>query len=213
MHHHPTGSEMPSPAFLEAQLDALLSEDSTDLALTLQLFSLYHAMARRFMRQAFNQTDPQVSPLRGQGQVIALLKQRDGLSTREMAELMDIRTASLNELLVKLEGKGLIERCKSESDGRVTITRLTDAGRAINQTPFLSEMSNYYAGLTDQEKRQLITLLSSIEQAAQASPENDGDTSGCPFAEPALSRHPWSKMRDYINAHRLQAEGEGEDEA
>ncbi|MEE0705563.1 MAG: MarR family transcriptional regulator [Adlercreutzia sp.] len=212
MHHHPTGSDMPSPAFLEAQLDALLREDDIDLALTLQLFSLYHAMARRFMRQALNQTDPHLSPLRGQGQVIALLKQRDGLSTREMAELMDIRTASLNELLVKLEGKGLIERCKSESDGRVTITRLTDAGRAVDQMPFLSEMSNYYAGLTDREKQQLITLLSSIEQATQetSESENDSDASGCPFAESSLSRHPWSKMRDYINAHRLGVESGSE---
>ncbi|WP_304426575.1 MarR family winged helix-turn-helix transcriptional regulator [uncultured Adlercreutzia sp.] len=208
MHYHPTSNDIPSSAFLESQLDAILSEDDIDTALTLQLLSLYHLLARRFMRQAFSQTDPHSNPLRGQGQVIALLKHRDGLSTREMAELLDIRTASLNELLVKLESKGFIERCKSESDGRVTIARLTETGRAIDQMPFLSEMSSYYDALTDEEKQTLLTLLASVEQAAHDVPDSDDETMGFPCVGPSMPRGPWSKMHDYINAHRLGAKGD-----
>lgn len=197
---------MPSEAFIESQIDALVREDDIDLALTLQLFALYHSIARRFLRRAMSHGScAHSNPLRGQGQVIALLKQRDGLSTREMAELMDIRTASLNELLVKLEAKGLIERCKSDTDGRVTIARLTEAGRAVEQTPFLNEMSGYYAELTEEEKRALITLLSRIEEAAENGADNadEGDAEG---TEDMFNRPPWSKLRTYIQAYGMTGE-------
>lgn len=207
MHPPIDGSPMPSEAFIESQIDALVREDDIDLALTLQLFALYHSIARRFLRRAMSHGScAHSNPLRGQGQVIALLKQRDGLSTREMAELMDIRTASLNELLVKLEAKGLIKRCKSDTDGRVTIARLTEAGRAVEQTPFLNEMSGYYTELTEEEKRALITLLSRIEEAAESGASNadEGDIAG---AEDMFNRPPWSKLRTYIQAYGMTGEG------
>lgn len=206
MHPPIDGSPMPSEAFIESQIDALVREDDIDLALTLQLFALYHSIARRFLRRAMSHGScAHSNPLRGQGQVIALLKQRDGLSTREMAELMDIRTASLNELLVKLEAKGLIERCKSDTDGRVTVARLTEAGRAVEQTPFLNEMSSYYTELTEEEKRALITLLSRIEEAAESGTEDavDGDTEG---VEDMFHRPPWSKLRSYIQTYGMAGE-------
>lgn len=206
MHPPIDGSPMPSEAFIESQIDALVREDDIDLALTLQLFALYHSIARRFLRRAMSHGScAHSNPLRGQGQVIALLKQRDGLSTREMAELMDIRTASLNELLVKLEAKGLIERCKSDADGRVTVARLTEAGRAVEQTPFLNEMSSYYTELTEEEKRALITLLSRIEEAAESGADItvDGDTEG---VEDMFHRPPWSKLRSYIQTYGMAGE-------
>lgn len=206
MHPPIDGSPMPSEAFIESQIDALVREDDIDVALTLQLFALYHSIARRFLRRAMSHGScAHSNPLRGQGQVIALLKQRDGLSTREMAELMDIRTASLNELLVKLEAKGLIERCKSDTDGRVTVARLTEAGRAVEQTPFLNEMSSYYTELTEEEKRALITLLSRIEEAAESGADNTVD-GGTEDVEDMFNRPPWSKLRSYIQAYGMAGE-------
>ena len=197
---------MPSEAFIESQIDALVREDDIDVALTLQLFALYHSIARRFLRRAMSHGScAHSNPLRGQGQVIALLKQRDDLSTREMAELMDIRTASLNELLVKLEGKGLIERRKSETDGRVTIARLTEAGRAVEQAPFLNEMSGYYTELTEEEKRALITLLSRIEKATESGAGN-ADEQDIEDAEGMFNRAPWSKLRTFIQTYGMTGE-------
>lgn len=72
------------------------------------------------------------NPVRGQGRVLALLKNRPETSQRELSYLLDMRQQSLSELLAKLEDKGYITRSKSETDGRVTVVRLTEEGaRAV----------------------------------------------------------------------------------
>jgi DNA-binding MarR family transcriptional regulator len=69
-------------------------------------------------------------PLRGQGRVLALLAAKPETTQRELSYLLDMRQQSLSELLAKLEEKSFVEREKSTEDGRVTVVRLTDAGRA-----------------------------------------------------------------------------------
>ncbi|NLC23960.1 MAG: MarR family transcriptional regulator [Oxalobacter sp.] len=66
---------------------------------------------------------------RGQGRIIALLQERDGIGQRELAELLHIRPPSLSELLDKLESNGMIERRQSESDRRMSHVFLTKTGR------------------------------------------------------------------------------------
>lgn len=49
---------------------------------------------------------------------MAFLKLRDGIRTRDLAYLLDIRISSLNELLAKLEKNGYITREPSQEDRR-----------------------------------------------------------------------------------------------
>ncbi len=70
---------------------------------------------------------------RGQGRVLALLKLKDGLSTKELANILGVRVASLNEALAKMEGAGVIERRPSEQDRRVMLVYLTERGRSQEQ--------------------------------------------------------------------------------
>lgn len=163
-------------------------DDELNRSITLELLALFHDAIHRYaMRLLALEVSPLANPLRGQGQVIALLKQGDGLTTKEMAQLLGIRTASLNELLVKLETKGLIARSRSDTDGRVTVVNLTDAGRAVEQAPFvaemqafLGEMGGFYDTLTPEEKQSLAGMLHEIDEAmrravpAEASMENAG---------------------------------------
>lgn len=146
-------------------------------AITVELLSLFHDATHRYaMRLLALEVSPLANPLRGQGQVLALLKQSDGLATREIAQLLGIRTASLNELLVKLEAKGLVTRSRSAADGRVTVVSLTDAGRTVEQAPFaaemqafLSEMGDFYGMLTPEEKQSLAGMLHAIDEAIRRS--------------------------------------------
>lgn len=148
-------------------------DDELNRSITLELLALFHDAIHRYaMRLLALEVSPLANPLRGQGQVIALLKQGDGLTTKEMAQLLGIRTASLNELLVKLEAKGLITRSRSDADGRVTVVTLTDAGRAVEQAPFvaemqafLGEMGSFYDTLTGEEKQSLAGMLHEIDEA------------------------------------------------
>lgn len=70
---------------------------------------------------------------RGQGRVLALLKLKDGLSTKELANILGVRVASLNETLSKMEAAGVVERKPSEQDRRVMLVYLTEQGRTQEQ--------------------------------------------------------------------------------
>jgi DNA-binding MarR family transcriptional regulator len=56
---------------------------------------------------------------RGQGRILAVLKMRDGISTKDLSYLLGLAVSSLNEFLSKLEKGGYITREPSEQDKRV----------------------------------------------------------------------------------------------
>lgn len=70
------------------------------------------------------------APHRGQNRVLRIIADHDGLNQKELAERLDIRSASVSELLNKLEHSNLIIREKSEADKRFTQVFLSDDGRA-----------------------------------------------------------------------------------
>lgn len=72
---------------------------------------------------------PMADTSRGQGRILAFLKLKDGISTKDLSYLLGIRISSLNELLAKLEKNGYITREPAETDKRVILIRLTQKGR------------------------------------------------------------------------------------
>lgn len=86
-------------------------------------------------RSALHQSShPAENPAAGQGRVLAFLKFRDGVSTKELAQILGMRVSSLNEMLVKMEAAGFIERRKSETDGRVMLCFITQKGKEVRQS-------------------------------------------------------------------------------
>lgn len=83
--------------------------------------------------RAFAESGPMADPTRGQGRIIAILKMQDGISTKDLSYLLDIRISSLNELLSKMERAGYIKRESSEADKRVMLVRLTEKGKSEQQ--------------------------------------------------------------------------------
>ncbi|WP_298501602.1 MarR family winged helix-turn-helix transcriptional regulator [uncultured Methanobrevibacter sp.] len=68
---------------------------------------------------------------RGQGRILAILKHREGLSTKELSEILNIKVPSLNETLNKLIKNGYIRKEASSEDKRVLLIYLTDKGRDV----------------------------------------------------------------------------------
>ena len=68
---------------------------------------------------------------KGQGRLIILLKRKDGFSTKELSEILNISVTSLNETLNKLEQQNLIRKVPSPKDKRVLLVELTEEGRAL----------------------------------------------------------------------------------
>lgn len=96
-------------------------------------------------------------PTRGKGRVLAMLKIKDGLSTKELASVTGMRVSSMNELLSKLETAGLVRREASEADGRVMLVYLTGAGRETETGGGTG--IDLLAGLTQEELDQLDVIL------------------------------------------------------
>ena len=85
--------------------------------------------ATRLNRQYGARVYGDMSPISGQKRCLLVLRAAGEKSQKEIAHLLGVRSTSAGELLVKLERKGLVERHASKEDRRVTLVRLTDAGR------------------------------------------------------------------------------------
>lgn len=83
---------------------------------------------------AQSRKNPVFDATRGQGRVLAVLNMQSEISTKDLAYILGIRAASLNELISKLEKGGYVERFPSPEDGRVKLVRLTEKGKKMNET-------------------------------------------------------------------------------
>ena len=102
-----------------------------------------------------------IDTTRGQGRILAALKLKDGIATRELAYVLGIRVPSLNEALSKLENAGYIVREPDPRDRRVQLITLTDSGRALTGQLGEGEPEgdNIFEVLTEQERANLYDYL------------------------------------------------------
>mgnify|MGYP000999797715 FL=1 len=102
-----------------------------------------------------------IDTTRGQGRILAALKLKDGIATRELAYVLGIRVPSLNEALSKLENAGYIVREPDPRDRRVQLITLTDSGRALTGQLGEGEPEgdNIFEVLTEQERANLNDYL------------------------------------------------------
>lgn len=101
---------------------------------------------------------------RGQGRVLAILKRKDNISTKNLAIILGISVSALNSLLSKLEKNGYIVKEVSEDDKRVLLVKLTEKGKNFTIEPSV----NYeiFDCLENDQKEELNGYLNSIIQQA-----------------------------------------------
>ena len=92
--------------------------------------------------------------------MLRLLAERGDMSQSDFVYLLELRSASVSELLGKLEAQGLITRRRSETDRRGVTISLTDAGRAALPAP--ADPDAAFSALTDTERSELKTLLQKL---------------------------------------------------
>ncbi|MDR1464609.1 MAG: MarR family transcriptional regulator [Oscillospiraceae bacterium] len=117
---------------------------------------------------------PMADVTRGQGRLLAFLKLRDGISTKDLSYLLGMRISSLNELLAKLEKSGFIVREPSEEDKRVMLVKLTEKGKQ-EQQPEPADGEDPFSCLTAEEQQTLGALLDRISGAMQEALGGDED--------------------------------------
>lgn len=101
---------------------ALISSD--ELLITLNKFiNMY--------QRSLYKTRAHYTPYRGQVRLLNIIAQNDGLIQKELTEILDIESATLSELLDKLERSNLIKRTKDDVDKRKMRVFLTPDGLAF----------------------------------------------------------------------------------
>lgn len=82
----------------------------------------------RVMRQLRRRPKGLSHSARGTYRLLRKISELPGLSTRELAQLMDIRQASLNEKLVRLEKEEMIKRVRDKKDKRIHLVYILPTG-------------------------------------------------------------------------------------
>lgn len=105
-------------------------------------------------------------PFIGQYRCLLLLEEQGSMNQKTMADALQIRPASLGELLVKLKEKGYITRTPSAEDKRSLIVSLTEKGR-MQLLAFHKQREKAHcsmlAALSEQEKEQFHQILEKIQ--------------------------------------------------
>ena len=91
------------------------------------------------------------------------LKRKDGFSTKELSEILNISVTSLNETLNKLEQQNFIRKVPSPKDKRVLLVELTEEGRAIEFKNH--EDIDIFDTLSEEEKENLNEYLNRLTVA------------------------------------------------
>ncbi|MDR3307965.1 MAG: MarR family transcriptional regulator, partial [Coriobacteriales bacterium] len=100
-----------------------------------------------------------------QGRILAILAQHESLTQRELLDIANIRSASLSELLGKVESSGYITREKNTADHRNIDIRLTKAGeQAAQGLPHqrATMAQELFSALDTNEREQLACILEKL---------------------------------------------------
>lgn len=119
----------------------------------MELFSKLARLERLLQREQgrlHREGHPFADASRGQGRILAMLKIKDGISTKELSYLLGIRVSSLNEMLAKMEKNGYISRKPSEEDKRISIIYVTEKGQSEMVEP--TEGSTVFNCFSEEEK-------------------------------------------------------------
>ena len=92
--------------------------------------------------------------------VFLVLWEKDGISVSEIGERLMLDNGTLSPLLKKMEQAGYVERRRCRKDDRVVEIRLTEAGKALQESA--KDIPGQVAGcivLTPEKAQTLYTLL------------------------------------------------------
>ncbi len=105
----------------------------------------------------------------GQDLVLAVLWAHDGSTPGEVAAALHVTTPTIVKMATRMTAAGLLTRRRDERDNRLVRLWLTEAGRALKEPVLAARQSledKVTAGLTEAERRRLLTMLAMIHQAA-----------------------------------------------
>ncbi|MDR1396138.1 MAG: MarR family winged helix-turn-helix transcriptional regulator [Desulfarculales bacterium] len=122
---------------------------------------LFHRACKFMMRAHHRQGYVEHAQMR----LLAIVQRNAPMNQRELLEMLHVRSASLSELLEKLERRNFISRGYDQRDKRHVIITLTEQGAAAATAGAAAGKQSFdaiFAALSQSERRQLAGLLEKI---------------------------------------------------
>lgn len=106
-----------------------------------------------------------------EGRVLYELAHRENLTASALSKELGLDAGYLSRILGGFEAKGLLEKVPSQADGRQSLLRLTEAGRAAFaplDSRSQEEIGAMLAALSEPEQRRLVAALGTVEELLDA---------------------------------------------
>lgn len=103
-----------------------------------------------------------------QHDVLVGIKGHEGLTQRQLADVLHVVKSNVTGLVQKLEQRGLVVRSQDSGDARSNRLSLTDAGRALVRRSLNIQKRVVTAMLAPLDANELAQLESVMERAGQA---------------------------------------------
>ena len=132
--------------------------------LSAQVFRAFLGTARLHM-QLMMRTLAEHGTHPGQAMCLRLLSVNDGITQRDLADVLHVARPTVSKMLQGMEKAGLVERRPDAADQRLTRVFLTDAGRDAEQEMGVAaaEYVNATIGtLPEDDRRELARLLDEL---------------------------------------------------
>ncbi|WP_175412976.1 MarR family transcriptional regulator [Clostridium sp. AWRP] len=110
----------------------------------------------------------------GQSRMLTIVAENEGITQRQLAEIMDVRPASMTVMIGKMELFGLIERKQDAKDQRVMHIYITDSGRKAEEESRISTqqlVGSLFQSLSDEEVKQMLMITEKLSKSL-----NEGDS-------------------------------------
>lgn len=122
-------------------------------------------LSRHINRQIYRQNHRRATLRHGQGRVLRLLSEQDGMTQSALAEAAQLRPPTVAELLDKLESAGMVARTRDPNDRRRSLVSVTDMGRESlddlrdGHEQFAADL---FSGLTDDEVASMLAIVEKL---------------------------------------------------
>jgi DNA-binding MarR family transcriptional regulator len=107
----------------------------------------------------------------GAAGVLRVLASHEGITQRDLAEILHLSRPTVTTMLQRLEQHGLVERWDDEADQRLTRIRLTDKGRtqaAEFGASFATYVDSTIGTMSETDRRELARLLGMLADSTAA---------------------------------------------
>ncbi|MBW3091494.1 MarR family transcriptional regulator [Bifidobacterium sp. 82T10] len=134
-----------------------------------ELVELFHDVARISHQREVRNSDA-LAHGSGQSRCLLTLSGLGPISQRRLAAILGIRSASLSELLGKMETRGWVARTPHPEDGRTYMVALTEEGKAEamrRRSAGNGASGELLAALTEDQREQFGEILAEIKRHYQ----------------------------------------------